>query len=111
MELAALEERMAACMAIDWAKFFDSIEREVRTKFHKHMMAVDGATQEERGWLQAENKLMKEASHGFKVGRAVKNIQTTRGRLFPATELQHCDCFSNDVVLGNGRRSGDKLRA
>ena len=78
MEEATLDEEHAASIAIDWATFFDSIDRTIGTELMRERTRCEGTTETAVGYVDAEERLTAQARYRYKVGGCVEEQSTTR---------------------------------
>ena len=79
MQLAVAKGIPKAAISLDWAKFFDSLERDVGNELMQEMMTDDS---EALLVVEAERKFTEQAQTRFKVGRAVSAESQTRANGF-----------------------------
>ena len=79
MQLAVAKGIPKAAISLDWAKFFDSLERDVGNELMQEMMTDDS---EALLVVEAEWEFTEQAQTRFKVGRAVSAESQTRANGF-----------------------------
>ena len=78
MELAVMQNRSVGAMALDWAKFFDSINRDIGDALMKELMTQDSSVQA-NNYVSAESRFGRQARYRFKIGKATTAVSKTRG--------------------------------
>ena len=78
MELAVMQNRSVGAMALDWAKFFDSINRDIGDALMKKLMTQDSSV-EANNYISAESRFCRQARYRFKIGKATTAVSKTRG--------------------------------
>ena len=65
-------------MALDWAKFSDSINREIGDALMTRLMTPESSV-EAHNYVSAESRFGRQAKYRFKIGRATTATSKTRG--------------------------------
>ena len=78
MELPVMQNRSVGAMALDWAKFFDSINRDIGDALMKRLMTQDSSV-EAHNYVSAESRFGRQARYRFKIGKATTAMSKTRG--------------------------------
>ena len=65
-------------MALDWAKFFDSINRDIGDALMRKLMTQDSSV-EANNHISAESRFGRQARYRFKIGKATTAVSKTRG--------------------------------
>lgn len=72
-----MNDEHCGVIAIDWSKFFDSIERDVAHNVTKALMGQD-STENALGYIDAEHRLISQSRFRFKVGGSVEEESKQR---------------------------------
>ena len=78
MELAVLQNRSVGAMALDWAKFFGSINREIGDALVTRLVTPESSV-EAHNYVSAESRSGRQAKYRFKIGKATTATSKTRG--------------------------------